>query len=179
MPYNVVDLFCGVGGLTHGFVTEGFKVIGGIDTDRSCKYAYEANNVPARFIECNVEKLTVEDLAQLYPAGAPKILVGCAPCQPFSLYTNSRATLFSASSFLYLLARVTMLPIISSAGLSMGSRNAASGWCFLRLCTDPFPSSRHPTQMDVARLFGPRSVISTPSLLARRVHAIPFIEHVG
>jgi DNA (cytosine-5)-methyltransferase 1 len=42
---RVIDLFCGVGGLTHGFVRErGFKVLAGFDSDPSCKFAYESNN---------------------------------------------------------------------------------------------------------------------------------------
>lgn len=41
---SVVDVFCGVGGLTHGFFLEGFNVVAGIDSDTSCKFAYEHNN---------------------------------------------------------------------------------------------------------------------------------------
>lgn len=85
--YYVVDLFCGVGGLTHGFVMEGFNVVAGIDSDPSCKYAYEKNN-GARFIEGDVAKLSGEIVASLYPEDSLKILIGCAPCQPFSNYTN-------------------------------------------------------------------------------------------
>jgi DNA (cytosine-5)-methyltransferase 1 len=42
--FEVVDLFCGVGGLSQGFVKEKFKVKAGIDFDNSCKYAFEKNN---------------------------------------------------------------------------------------------------------------------------------------
>src|SRR5712691_11845240 len=38
-PGIVVDLFCGAGGLTHGFRKEGFEVAAGIDADESCLYA--------------------------------------------------------------------------------------------------------------------------------------------
>ena len=85
--YSVIDLFCGVGGLTHGFVLEGFNVVAGIDSDPSCKYAYEKNN-GARFIEADVAQLSGDDVSKLYPEGSLKILIGCAPCQPFSNYTN-------------------------------------------------------------------------------------------
>lgn len=89
MPSSVVDLFCGVGGLTHGFVQEGFNVVAGIDVDSSCQFAYETNN-GAEFIEQNVNQLTAAQLTALYPTNHTKILVGCAPCQPFSKYTNKR-----------------------------------------------------------------------------------------
>ena len=85
--YPVVDLFCGVGGLTHGFVLEGFSVIAGIDSDASCKYAFEKNN-KTQFIEADIAELSGEDITKLYPEGFLKILIGCAPCQPFSNYTN-------------------------------------------------------------------------------------------
>ena len=44
-----VDLFCGAGGLTHGFVMEGLNVVAGIDLDAACKYPYEENN-SAKFL---------------------------------------------------------------------------------------------------------------------------------
>jgi len=85
--YSVVDVFCGVGGLSHGFVLERFDVVAGIDSDPSCRYAYEKNN-DARFIEADVAELSGEVVSKLYPEGSLKILIGCAPCQPFSNYTN-------------------------------------------------------------------------------------------
>ena len=39
-----VDLFCGAGGLTHGFILEGVPVNAGIDLDPVCRYPYEINN---------------------------------------------------------------------------------------------------------------------------------------
>lgn len=84
---SVVDVFCGVGGLTHGFVRENFTVIAGIDSDRSCKYAYEQNN-GAQFIHKSIEQVSSKDILELYPEGNKKILIGCAPCQPYSQYTK-------------------------------------------------------------------------------------------
>lgn len=83
--YTVVDLFCGIGGLTHGFVKEGFNISAGIDSDLSCKYAYEANN-KSIFIHKDIATLTNDELNTLFK-GNKKILIGCAPCQPFSSYT--------------------------------------------------------------------------------------------
>jgi DNA (cytosine-5)-methyltransferase 1 len=85
-PASVVDLFCGIGGLTHGFVKEGFNVVAGIDDDETCKYAYEKNN-RAAFIKKDIEEVTADEIIRLYPKRHLRILVGCAPCQPFSRYT--------------------------------------------------------------------------------------------
>ena len=86
---SVVDVFCGVGGLSHGFVQEGFDLRAGIDIDASCRYAYERNNA-SRFIERDVGDLCGDDVNRLFAEGEPRILVGCAPCQPFSTYSQNR-----------------------------------------------------------------------------------------
>ncbi|RMD61307.1 DNA (cytosine-5-)-methyltransferase [Candidatus Parcubacteria bacterium] len=85
---TVVDLFAGAGGLTHGFVCEGFHVAAGYDADPSFEYVYERNNPGARFVPKKIEDLTLEELSAWYPDGHVKILAGCAPCQPFSAYTR-------------------------------------------------------------------------------------------
>jgi DNA (cytosine-5)-methyltransferase 1 len=84
--YSVVDLFCGIGGLSHGFFLEGFQVKLGIDTDITCKYAFEENN-KSKFLNKDVTEITGMDLMPHYTNRRKKILVGCAPCQPFSSYT--------------------------------------------------------------------------------------------
>ena len=87
---TVIDLFCGAGALTHGFIKEGFNVVAGLDADKSCKYAYETNNPGAAFIEKKIEDVEAADLKQRYPEGHVKILVGCAPCQPYSTYNRKK-----------------------------------------------------------------------------------------
>lgn len=87
---SVVDLFCGAGALTHGFVLERFEVVAGIDADESCRHAYETNNDGARFINERIEDVTAEEISALYPQGHVEILVGCAPCQPYSPYTKKK-----------------------------------------------------------------------------------------
>ncbi|MBA2285576.1 MAG: DNA cytosine methyltransferase [Ktedonobacteraceae bacterium] len=84
---SVIDVFCGIGGLTHGFVKEGFNVIAGLDIDVSCQYAYEKNN-KAKFICKGIKDVKARDILGLYPKGTTKILVGCAPCQSFSKYQS-------------------------------------------------------------------------------------------
>jgi len=82
---KVVDLFCGIGGLTHGLYQEGLNVVAGYDLDETCRYPYEANN-KATFFHKDVSKLTGEELLEHYQDAQIKVLVGCAPCQPFSTY---------------------------------------------------------------------------------------------
>lgn len=82
----VVDLFCGIGGLTHGFIREGFNVIAGIDIDDTCKFAFESNN-NSKFISKSIVEVKAIEVDKLFENAKTKILVGCAPCQPFSSYT--------------------------------------------------------------------------------------------
>ena len=35
---KVVDLFCGIGGLSHGLIQAGFEVVAGVDNDDSCRF---------------------------------------------------------------------------------------------------------------------------------------------
>lgn len=86
---SVIDLFCGLGGLSHGFFLEGYKIAVGFDIDESCRFAFETNNA-ALFVRKSVADLTGQELLAEFQEDEPKILVGCAPCQPFSRYSQGR-----------------------------------------------------------------------------------------
>lgn len=88
-PVAAVDLFCGVGGLTHGMVQAGIPVVAGIDLDPSCRFPFEANN-KSRFIYDDIINISTDELLAAYPANSTRILVGCAPCQRFSRYARRR-----------------------------------------------------------------------------------------
>jgi len=83
---GVVDLFCGIGGMSHGFLQAGFKLSAGIDFDITCKKSYEVNN-NADFIHSDLSKPDFNLINDLYQNNKFKILIGCAPCQPFSSYS--------------------------------------------------------------------------------------------
>ena len=83
LPVQVVDLFCGVGGLTCGLIHSGLNVIAGFDIDPTCRYTYEHNNHVAYHQE-NIRDVTGEEINILFDSNSTRILVGCAPCQPFS-----------------------------------------------------------------------------------------------
>ncbi|MDA8240878.1 MAG: DNA cytosine methyltransferase [Nitrospiraceae bacterium] len=82
------DLFCGAGGLTRGLIDSGIRVVAGFDIDEACRYPYETNNKPAVFEKRSVSEIDGKRLKALYPSNSVQVLVGCAPCQPFSKYTQ-------------------------------------------------------------------------------------------
>ena len=88
MKINAVDLFCGVGGLTCGVQQAGINVIAGYDIDPRSQFAYEFNN-NARFILKDIKKIDSKEITNLFPDDTDiKVLMGCAPCQPFSTYSH-------------------------------------------------------------------------------------------
>ena len=87
---SVVDLFCGAGSLAYGFATAGLRATAGIDTDESCRYAFESNT-GSRFICKSVGDLAPDGLSRLYSGCGRRVLIGCAPCQPFSSYNKNRS----------------------------------------------------------------------------------------
>lgn len=89
MTYGVVDLFCGVGGLTCGLEAAGLDVVAGYDLDASCEYTYSHNN-NAIFINKNIEEVTGQEIRKLLRGYDVKILAGCAPCQPFSRHQKDK-----------------------------------------------------------------------------------------
>lgn len=101
-----IDLFCGAGGLTHGLIRAGVPVVAGIDVDAACRYPFEANNA-ARFIAKDIKSVTPSELKKLYGDAEFRILAGCAPCQPFSTYSQRYDTLKSPRwPLLYQFARL-------------------------------------------------------------------------
>ncbi|WP_428118694.1 DNA cytosine methyltransferase [Candidatus Poriferisodalis sp.] len=91
-----VDLFCGAGGLTHGLIAAGIPVVAGIDIDPACRFPFESNNSGVIFHQRSVEDLTADELCEWFDGATTRVLAGCAPCQPFSTYTNGQWTRDSA-----------------------------------------------------------------------------------
>ena len=83
MPAEIIDLFCGIGGLTRGLIDSGLNVIAGFDIDPTCQYTYEHNNNVPYYMR-NIREVHAADLDEIYADDTTRILVGCAPRQPFS-----------------------------------------------------------------------------------------------
>ena len=83
---EAIDLFCGIGGLSYGLRQADIDVLAGLDNDESCSYAYEKNN-DCKFISADISKYDFSEMKEMYSKDSIKILVGCAPCQPFSSHS--------------------------------------------------------------------------------------------
>lgn len=85
-----IDLFCGAGGLTHGLEKAGIDGRLGIDNEKSCEYAFRANN-NAKFLLKSVSEVMAQELEEAFNGAKIRLLTGCAPCQTFSTL-NHRAS---------------------------------------------------------------------------------------
>lgn len=86
-----VDLFCGAGGLTRGLLDAGIPVVAGADLDDACRYPYETNN-GGKFHAMDVAEITAAELGSWFGDAKVRVLAGCAPCQPFSTYSQRYET---------------------------------------------------------------------------------------
>ncbi len=82
-----VDLFCGAGGLTKGLEKAGIESRLGIDVDPHCEYPYTANN-RSKFLLKSVSELSAAEITCEFQNADYSLLAGCAPCQPFSTYSQ-------------------------------------------------------------------------------------------
>jgi DNA (cytosine-5)-methyltransferase 1 len=89
MKISAIDLFCGIGGLSYGLKQSGVPVVAGVDLDDSCKFAFE-NNIDGEFLSMDIAELNGDEIKKRYWGDDEivKVLVGCAPCQPFSTHAN-------------------------------------------------------------------------------------------
>mgnify|MGYP001063874556 CR=1 FL=1 len=91
MPSEIaaIDLFCGAGGLTHGFEQAGISVLAGYDIDPDCAFPYTQNN-QSSFVLKSIDNIEKDEIDQFFSNHSTKVRViaGCAPCQPFSTYSQ-------------------------------------------------------------------------------------------
>ncbi len=83
MRHNVLDLFCGAGGLSLGFKMAGFDIVGGIDFNKEAIDTH-ALNFKNGFHFCgDISKLDNEFVLKNFE-GKVDVIIGGPPCQGFS-----------------------------------------------------------------------------------------------
>lgn len=84
MPFSVVDLFCGCGGLSLGLKKSGFEVVAGLDSWADAISVYEANHKTDNH-DCIVHDLSdVSATVEIVSRYEPFMIAGGPPCQDFS-----------------------------------------------------------------------------------------------
>lgn len=89
---KIVDLFCGAGGFSLGFVQEGFNVAFAIDNQQCCIDTYMCNHpeIPSERILCKNIENALDDMKGLLNNQDVDVVIGGPPCQGFSMANRQR-----------------------------------------------------------------------------------------
>jgi DNA (cytosine-5)-methyltransferase 1 len=95
---DVIDLFCGCGGLSAGFrlASPRYRIAGAFDTDADAVATYQANVSPRATVADLTDAVSTDEgwaaflAATDLRASNPLVLIGGPPCQGFSAYGKRR-----------------------------------------------------------------------------------------
>lgn len=79
---NVIDLFSGVGGLSHGFVKNGYTIKKAVEFDKSIAFSYIQNHPNVEMIVDDIKNIDMSGKFHLKDAN---VIIGGPPCQGFSM----------------------------------------------------------------------------------------------
>lgn len=83
---NVLDLFCGAGGLSYGFESAGFDILVGIDNDAKALKTFELNHKGSKSICGDITQITYDEhIKPLLGGKQIDVIIGGPPCQGMSL----------------------------------------------------------------------------------------------
>lgn len=106
--YKAIDFFCGGGGMTCGLRQAGINVIAGVDFDQDAKETYEYNNSGSVFIQTNIKNLRSNYFERKFGIQQNDdflILVGCSPCQFYSIINTDKNKALKSKDLLKNFAR--------------------------------------------------------------------------
>jgi len=82
--YNVLDLFCGAGGLSLGFQLAGYNIVGGLDFQEDAIKTHDLNFKNSISICRDITKIDNDEILNLFGDKKVDIIIGGPPCQGFS-----------------------------------------------------------------------------------------------
>ncbi|MBB6003665.1 DNA cytosine methyltransferase [Arcicella rosea] len=82
---TVIDLFCGCGGLSYGFIEAGYEVLLGVDHWKDAIVTFENTHKNAKGIVADLFKETPKEISKLTGIKEVDVIIGGPPCQGFSI----------------------------------------------------------------------------------------------
>ena len=84
-PLTVVDLFCGVGGLSAGFSRDArFRIVAAVELSKDAAAAYRANHPGVKMYQEDIRGLSAAKVKRDLGISPIDILMGGPPCQSYS-----------------------------------------------------------------------------------------------
>lgn len=106
--FKAIDFFCGGGGMTCGLRQAGIDVIAGVDIDKEARATYEHNNKGTVFIEKDIRRVHSDYFKRNFSIQKNDdslILVGCSPCQFYSIINTDKESSLKTKDLLRNFAR--------------------------------------------------------------------------
>lgn len=83
---TVIDMFCGCGGLSRGFMDAGYEILIGIDNNQNALKSFKENHGSAIAINGDLfQGSTIQEINNIINNKQIDIIIGGPPCQGFSL----------------------------------------------------------------------------------------------
>jgi DNA (cytosine-5)-methyltransferase 1 len=84
---TVLDLFCGGGGLSEGFLQAGYDVVAGVDVSEDFLETYDRNHDDAVAINADLSEISPEEFFETHSIDPDDIdvVIGGPPCKGFSI----------------------------------------------------------------------------------------------
>ena len=84
--YNVIDLFCGCGGLSKGFEMAGYNILLGVDFNQPALDTYQRNHKGSKALYADLSaKDSFDKIDEIVGSDNIDVIIGGPPCQGFSL----------------------------------------------------------------------------------------------
>lgn len=80
-----IALFCGCGGLSHGFAMVGYNIVLGIDNDSTSLETFRKNHPEAKSVLGDLTELQSDDIVRHIGSRSIDVVIGGPPCQGMSL----------------------------------------------------------------------------------------------
>lgn len=84
--HNVIDLFCGCGGLSEGFQMAGYNIVLGVDNNEPALKTFLYNHKGSQALNADLSAVaTFDKIEQIVNEKKVDVIIGGPPCQGFSL----------------------------------------------------------------------------------------------
>lgn len=87
--FKVIDLFCGAGGSSCGFMMAGFDIVGAIDVNKKAAETHKANFPDKHTICDDIQEFTPDKMEKLVGKDID-VIIGSPPCQTFSSLSHGK-----------------------------------------------------------------------------------------